>query len=186
LRAVSSQTPSRSAISRFAVPAAASSTIRDRSTRRNGAKARRDTDSSSARSASPRQMTYGLEAMRPMVRPGPQGTTAIWPGHLSRPRPRCASGWPHGHASAGPSSPASPSATTASSPTSPASSPTAQPCPFAGSVTPDRHQLGLCHLPRQPRRLRQVRPAQRLPGRHPPGSPRLRLRPLPRRHYGLA
>jgi hypothetical protein len=27
---------------------------------------------------------------------------------------------------------------------------------------------------------------QRLPGRHPPRSPRLRLRPLPRRHYSLA
>ena len=57
LRAVSSQRPSRSAITRFAVPAAASSTIRDRSTSRNGAEARRDRDSSSARSASPRHMT---------------------------------------------------------------------------------------------------------------------------------
>src|SRR6185437_119151 len=49
-----------------------------------------------------------------------------------------------------------------------------------------RYQLGLRHLPCQPRRLREVRPAQRLPGRHPAGSPRLRLRSLPRRHYGLA
>jgi hypothetical protein len=57
LRAVSPQVPSRCAISRFDIPAAASSTIRDRSTRRNGAEARRDRDSSSARSASPRQMT---------------------------------------------------------------------------------------------------------------------------------
>ena len=56
LRAVSSQMPSRSAISLLAVPAAASSTIRGHSTRRNGAEARRDTDSSSARSPSPRHM----------------------------------------------------------------------------------------------------------------------------------
>jgi hypothetical protein len=120
--------------------------------------------------------------MRPMVLPGGPGTMATWQGHPSRPRPRCASAWPPGHASAGPSSPASPSATTASSPTSPASSPTAPTLPLCRL----RHQLGLRHLPRQPRRLREIRPAQRLPGRHPAGSPRLRLRPLPRRHYGLA
>ena len=34
---------------------------------------------------------------------------------------------------------------------------------YAGSAA----HLGLRHLPGQPRRLRQVRPAQRLPGRHP-------------------
>jgi len=77
-----------------------------------------------------------------MVQPGGQGTMAIWQGHLSRPRPRCASAWPPGHASAGPSSPASPSATTASSPTSPASSPTAPPCRSAGSATPDPPPAG--------------------------------------------
>ena len=57
LRAVSSQVPSRSAITRFAVSAAASSTIRDRSNRQNGAEARRDRDSSSVRPASPRHIT---------------------------------------------------------------------------------------------------------------------------------
>ena len=57
LRAVSSQMPSRSAIALFPTPAAASSTIRARSTSRNGAEARRDSDSSSARSAPLRHIT---------------------------------------------------------------------------------------------------------------------------------
>ena len=60
LRAVSSQMPSRAAIALFPNPSAASSTIRARSTSRNGAVARRDTASSSARAASSRQITYGL------------------------------------------------------------------------------------------------------------------------------
>jgi len=57
LRAVSSQTPSRAAIALFAVPSAAISTIRARSTSRNGAVARRESDSSRARSASSRLIT---------------------------------------------------------------------------------------------------------------------------------
>ncbi|HEY3036345.1 MAG TPA: hypothetical protein VGJ54_17020 [Streptosporangiaceae bacterium] len=57
LRAVSWQVPSRSAITRFAMPAAAGSTIGDRSTRRNGAEARRDKDSSPVRSQSPGRTT---------------------------------------------------------------------------------------------------------------------------------
>jgi len=56
LRTVSSQTPSRRAILQFANPSAASSTTRARTTSRNGAVARRDKDSSSARSAVSRQM----------------------------------------------------------------------------------------------------------------------------------
>ena len=109
-----------------------------------------------------------------------------WPSHLNRPRPRSASGWRPGHASGGPSSPALASAGTASLPTSSASSPTAPRCRCSGSATPTRLALGACHLPGQPRRLRKLHPAQRLPGRHPPGSSRLRLRPLPRRPHRLA
>ena len=55
LRTVSGQMASRRAISLFPAPPAASSTIRVRSTNRCGAVARRDSDSSSARSPSPRQ-----------------------------------------------------------------------------------------------------------------------------------
>jgi len=36
------------------------------------------------------------------------------------------------------------------------------------------------------RRVREVRPPERLPGRHSMGSPRLRLRPVPRRPRRLA
>lgn len=57
LRAVSAQMPSRPAIAQFATPSAASSTIRARTTKRNGAVARRGRDSSSARPAPPRRMT---------------------------------------------------------------------------------------------------------------------------------
>jgi len=57
LRAVSAQVPSLLAISLFPAPTAASSTIRARRTVRCGAVARRDRDSSSARSASPSLMT---------------------------------------------------------------------------------------------------------------------------------
>ena len=46
--------------------------------------------------------------------------------------------------------------------------------------------LGIRDLPGQPRRLREIHPAQRLASRHPTGSPRLRLRPLPRRPHRLA
>ena len=49
--------PSRSAIAQFATPSAARSPMRARTTSRNGAVARRDEDSSSARPASPRRMT---------------------------------------------------------------------------------------------------------------------------------
>jgi hypothetical protein len=56
LRAVSSQTPSWAATAGFVRPAAASSTIRTRSTSRNGAVPRRETASSSARLASSRLM----------------------------------------------------------------------------------------------------------------------------------
>ena len=59
------------------------------------------------------------------------------------------------------------SAGTASSPTSAASSPTAPPAPDAAALRRLRHHLGLCHLPGQPRRLREVRPAQRLPAGTP-------------------
>jgi len=56
LRAVSWQIPSRPAIAEFAVPSAASSTIRTRMTIWYGAVPRRETDSSSARLASLRDM----------------------------------------------------------------------------------------------------------------------------------
>jgi hypothetical protein len=56
LRAVSWQMLSRAAITQFANPSSASSTIRARITIRYGAELRRETDSSSARSASPRHM----------------------------------------------------------------------------------------------------------------------------------
>jgi hypothetical protein len=68
-----------------------------------------------------------------------------------------------------------------------------RPAPRRHDAAPDapalhrvRRPLGICRLPRQPRRLRQVRPAHRPAVRHPPGSPRLRLRPLPGRRYRLA
>jgi hypothetical protein len=70
LRTVSSQIPSRCAITQFSNPSAASSTIRARTTSRNGAVARRDNDSSSARCASLRQMTLGLDDTRSMIQPG--------------------------------------------------------------------------------------------------------------------
>ena len=61
-----------------------------------------------------------------------------------------------------------------------------QPAPAAAQVRRLSFYLGIRDLPGQPRRPREIHPAQRLAGRHPAGSPRLRLRPLPRRRYGLA
>jgi transposase len=46
--------------------------------------------------------------------------------------------------------------------------------------------MGLRHLPGQQKRLRRLVPTQRPPGRHRRRSPRLRLRPLPRRPHRLA
>ncbi len=91
--------PSRFASIRFVVPAAASSTISNRSTRQNGAEPRRDRDSSSARSASSRDMTprTGRHALHREVsgadgRVGPDGRIARPPGSTKT--------WPPGHTSA--------------------------------------------------------------------------------------
>ena len=61
-----------------------------------------------------------------------------------------------------------------------------QPAAVPAALRRIRQQLGLRDLPRQPRRLRRLLPAQRLPSRHPRRSPRLRLRPLPQRPHRLA
>jgi len=120
LRAVSSQTPARTAIALFGRPSAAISTIRAR-----------------ARAVAPAR-----ERQHPLARPVRL---------CQRPAPRR-------HDTAA----------------------------IAAALRRVCQHLGLRHLPGQPRRLRELHPAQRIPGRYPAGSPRLRLRPLPQRHYGLA
>jgi hypothetical protein len=120
-----------------------------------------------------------------MVQPGGQGMMAAWPSHRSRSRPRCASGWPPGEPSAGPSSPASPSATTGSSPTSPGTSPTALPLMRlrdAGSASTWGFAI---YRASHDDYEKSVLPSGH-PARHTPGSTRLHLRPLPRRHHRLA
>ena len=121
-----------------------------------------------------------------MVQPGRDGMMAIWPSHPSRPRPRCASGWPPGQPSAGHSSPAITVRWHGEFAYVTGQLPDGTALPLMRlRYTDSASQLGLRDLPRQPRRLRQVRPAHRLPVRHPAGDPRLRLRPLPRRHHSL-
>lgn len=59
------------------------------------------------------------------------------------------------------------------------------PAPVPTALRRLRPPVGLCDLPRQPRRLPGQPPAHRSARRHPPRSPRLRLRALPQRPHRL-
>ena len=165
LRAVSSQMPSFPAMAWLATPAVATARSAPAAPAGTVLRRARDRDSSSARSASPEADDIGTGRLAVHGATPQVGTMAVWQGHLSRPRLRCASGWPRGRASAGPSSGITVRwhgefAYVAAAPDG-----TALP-PDAAPLRRLCHHLRICHL--QPATTTtRIRPAQRLPSRHP-------------------